>query len=255
MTKKIYDKKYFSLKALDVDTTTRSVKVAIAEMESKDRDGDIITKDAFNRTIKAKGPKGSNEIWHLLDHTPSSFSALSKFSELYVQDKYLIGVSKYKDSYAWREVAWPLYESGDFTQHSIGFRTVKSDQKSDYNEISEIELFEGSAVLWGANPNTPTMEVRKSLTFEEQQSELHSRIERLLKLVKSEDLFEEKKSLIEIEFRQIQQQLSDLKMTTQHVEKTPDPVIEEDGLLDVLKTFNNTLKTSGNGKRISTEGA
>ena len=247
--RKIYDKKYFSLKALDVDETTKSVKVAIAEMETKDRDGDIITPDAFNRTIKSKGPKGSNEVWHLLDHTPTSFSALSKFTELYTEGKYLVGISKYKDSFAWREVAWPLYAGGDFTQHSIGFRIVKEDPKKDYNEIQEIELFEGSAVLWGANPNTPTMEVRKSMTFADHQKELHSRMERLLKFIHSGHDFDEMKSLIEIEFRQIQQQLSDLKNTTQPVEKTLDSVKEDNGLLDVLQTFNETLKQTGNGQR------
>jgi phage head maturation protease len=246
---KTYEKKYFNLKTLDVDKTTRSVKIAIAETETKDHDGDIIVPEAFKRTIKAKGPTGSNEIWHLLDHTPTSFSALSKFSELYQEGKYIVGVSKFKDSFAWREVAWPLYESGDFTQHSIGFRTVRQEQKSDYNEIQELELFEGSAVLWGANSNTPTLGVNKSLTFEEQQTSLHSRLERLLKFIHSSQDMEERKSLIEIEFRQIQQQLSELKNATQPVEKTPDPVKDDNELLDVIKTFNKTLKETEHGSK------
>lgn len=279
-----YQKKYFNLKALDVDEKTKSVKVAIAEMETKDRDGDVIVPEAFNRTIKNKGPKGSNEIWHLLDHTPTSFSALSKFSELFVEGKHLVGVSKYKqDLFAWREVAWPLYVSGDFTQHSIGFSTVKAKKKDDYNEIQEIELWEGSAVLWGANPNTPTLGVTKSLkpeitcphcskdtknvesgmgyitcsncskTFSSQienYRELHSRIERLNKFIHSASDFEETKSLVQIEFKQIQQQLSDLENATQPVEKTPDSVEEKDDLLDVITTFNKTLKGQHGKERI-----
>lgn len=240
MSKSIYEKKVFNLKALDVDTSTRQVKVAIAEMESIDHDKDVIVPQAVERTIKNKGPKGSNEIWHLLDHTPNSFSALSKFKELYVEGKYLVGVSEYKDSFAWREVAWPLYESGDFTQHSIGFRTVKSARKDGYREIQEIELYEGSAVLWGANPNTPTMQVTKSMTFQEKQDDLHSKMERLLKFIHSAHDFEEKKSLIEIEFKQIQQLLSELQeTTTQTVEETPAPVSKDDSFLKqllILKT-------------------
>jgi uncharacterized protein len=253
--KQIYEKKILNLKALDVDSKTRQVKIAIAELESKDHDDDIIVPSAVERTIKNKGPKGSNEIWHLLDHTPTSFSALSKFKELYREGKYLVGVSEYKDSFAWREVAWPLYEGGDFTQHSIGFRTIKAEKKNGYREIQELELFEGSAVLWGANPNTPTMQVYKSLGFEEKKADLHSRMERLLKFIHSSHDFEEKKSLIEIEFKQIQQQLSDLQeQTTQPVEKTPDPVnVVDKELLDVLTTFNKQLKQTGeNGnKRIA----
>lgn len=283
MKARIYDKKYFNLKALDVDTSTRSVKIAIAEMETIDRDEDLINPIAFNRTVKNKGPKGSNEIWHLLDHTPTSFSALSKFSELYVDGKHLVGVSKYKDSFAWREVAWPLYESGDFTQHSIGFRTVKAEQRNGYKEIIEAELFEGSAVLWGANPNTPTHGVTKSLlkevdcphcnkqtkneesgmgyitctncnkTFSSQiieYRELHSRIERLNKFISSSSDFEETKSLVQIEFKQIQQHLSDLENTTQSVEKTPDPVVEKDkeSLVIANNNFKQLFKINDNGR-------
>lgn len=240
--KQIYQKKYFNLKALDVDTATRQVKVAIAQMEDIDHDGDVFTKSAFDRTIKAKGPQGTNEIWHLLDHTSTSFSALSKFKELYVEGKYLVGVSQYKDSFAWREVAWPLYESGDFSQHSVGFRTVKSENKSGYREIVEVELWEGSAVLWGANSDTPTQQVWKSMNYEEKKVDINSRMNRLVKFIQSNPDFEETKSLVEIEFKQIQQQLLELEQTTQIVEKTPDPVLKTKRSFnseDIIKLLNH----------------
>ena len=224
--KNIYEKKFFSMKALDVDTATKQVKVAIAQTEDIDRDEDVFADMAFDRTIKNKGPEGSNEIWHLLDHTPTSFSALSKFSEVYKEGKYVVGVSKYKDSFAWREVAWPLYESGDFTQHSVGFRTVKSEQKNGYRLITEVELWEGSAVLWGAQPDTPTMGITKGLTFVERSKDLQSRLNRLCKFIQSCQDIDDSKSLIEIEFKQIQQQIIDLENSTQPAEKAPDPEVK-----------------------------
>ncbi len=47
-----------------------------------------------------------------------------------------------------------LYEAGLINQHSIGFSTLKSDvnQKTGVRTITELKLYEGSAVLWGANP-------------------------------------------------------------------------------------------------------
>jgi len=224
--KNIYEKKYFSMKALDVDTTTKQVKVAIAQMEDIDRDKDVFATTAFDRTIKNKGPQGSNEIWHLLDHTPTSFSALSKFSEVFKEGKYIVGISKYKDSFAWREVAWPLYESGDFTQHSVGFRTVKSEQRNGFREITEVELWEGSAVLWGAQPDTPTIDVRKGMTVQEQSQGIQSRMQRLCKFINSSRDPEESKSLVEIEFKQIQQLIIDLENSTQPAEKAPDPEVK-----------------------------
>ena len=45
---------------LDVDEATKRVKIAIAAVEKLDRDGDVFDSKAFNRTIAAHGPKGSN---------------------------------------------------------------------------------------------------------------------------------------------------------------------------------------------------
>ena len=235
-----YQKKYFSCKTLDLDTKTKSVKIAIGETESIDLDGDLIVPTAALKSIKENGPQGSNEIWHLLDHTAKSFSALSKFSELMMEGKYIVGISKYKDSFAWREVAWPLYESGDFTQHSIGFQTIKKQEKSGYNEIQEIKLYEGSAVLWGANPHTPTLAVMKSLGINIQKDDLISRIERLskgLEAGKYED--ETHKSLIKLELLQIKQDVSEIVNSTKPEEKATLPEDIKEAMDYFIKNLKN----------------
>lgn len=148
---------------LDVDESTRRVKIAVATVEKLDRDGDVFDAKAFNRTIAAHGPKGSNEVWHLLDHRWGiREGALSKASELFMEGQYLVLISEYKNSFNWREVAWPLYTGGDITQHSVGFYTNTSEDKKDYRLITDVTLLEGSAVLWGAQSDTPTLEVVKN---------------------------------------------------------------------------------------------
>jgi len=161
--------KVYDLKALDVNTSKRSVKVAIAEMESVDRDGDVFEKSAFDKTIAERGPNGSNEIWHLVNHERKLESSLGKFQKLYKEGKYIVGENSYRDMFLWKEVAWPLYERGDITQHSVGFSVLNQQKGVDHNVITQVALWEGSAVLCGANPNTPTFEVVKS--FLEQKKE------------------------------------------------------------------------------------
>jgi phage head maturation protease len=217
-----YKRKYFNLKALDVDTKARKVKVAVAELESKDRDGDIILPTAVNRTIQERGPKGSNEIWHLLDHNKTSFSALSKPEEIFLEGKHLVFVSPYRDSFAWREVAWPLYEAGDFTQHSIGYSLVREQQKSDYNEIQELYLWEGSAVLWGANPHTPTLGIQKGQSLMEQKENIHDRLTRLMKNV-TKNVYGDDNSLLLLELKQLQQWYDDLEKSIHPAIKANDP--------------------------------
>lgn len=217
-----YQRKYFSLKALDVDTTKRRVKIAIAETETKDYDGDIIIPSAFTKSIKERGPKGTNEVWHLLDHDRSSFSALSKPTELGMEKSYLTMVSPYRDTFAWREVAWPLYEAGDFTQHSVGMEVIRQEKRRDYNEIQEVVLMEGSTVLWGANPNTPTMGVQKGRSLEDQKEDIHKRLNRIITAV-NKHVYGDDNSLLIIELKQLQAWYDDLKETTPPVEKTTEP--------------------------------
>lgn len=237
--KDVYKKKILDCKALDVDTVSKTVKIAIAETETKDRDGDMISPVAFNKTISERGPKGSNETWHLLDHTTTSFSALSKFSELNMEGKYLAGISKYKDSFAWREVAWPLYDSGDFNQHSIGYSVVKEQKMDSYNDLQELNLWEGSAVLWGANPNTPILAVQKSLGISE-KDDIISQLERLtkaIKLGKHED--ESHASLIILEIKRIQQHILNLQEKfTAPDQNSTQPNDEEKELLKSVQMLN-----------------
>jgi phage head maturation protease len=235
---KHFEKKIINCKALDIDTKKKSVKIAIGETESIDRDKDIIVPTAAVKTMKERGPEGTNEIWHLLDHTPKSFSALSKFSEMSMTGKYISGVSMYKDSFAWREVAWPLYESGDFTQHSIGFEVVKSQDRKGYREIQEITLYEGSAVLWGANPHTPTLAVMKSLGIDPAKDDLISRIERLAKGLKTGQYEDDShKSLIIIELQQIKQDVFDIVNSTEPELKATLP----DDIKDAFTIFKSQL--------------
>ena len=218
------EQKQFNLKALDVDTQTKSVKIAIAELESVDRDNDVFSPTAFDKTIKERGPMGTNEIWHMADHGWTLTSALSKFKELYKEGKYIVGVSEYRDTALWRDTVWPLYEAGDINQHSVGFRTVKYSTRPDgVREIIESALWEGSAVVHAANPYTPTFGVTKSALKPEQIESEIRRFDLLIKSIKS-GRFDEDNSLLLLELKRLQQFTIDLSNnSTVPEEKTTQP--------------------------------
>lgn len=234
------ERKTFDLKTLDVDAKTKSVKIAIAELESVDRDNDIFSLTAFDKTIQERGPAGTQEIWHMADHGYSLTSALSKFKELYRDGKYIVGVSEYRDTTLWRDTIWPLYEAGDINQHSVGFRTVKFSQRQDkVREITEAALWEGSAVLWGANPYTPTLGVTKSaLTNEQIETEI-KRYDLLIKSIKA-GRFDEDNSLLTLELKRLQQFTIDLTSTSTQPEKTTEPDSAKD-LIDIQTELTSTI--------------
>lgn len=205
---KEYIVKQLEAKALDVDTGTKQVKVVLSSMGNLDRDNDVIAPGAFTKTISERGPNGTNEIWHLVDHRASLQTALGKFKELYVENNQLIGVSQYKDTTLWNQI-WPLYEAGDINQHSIGFSIINSDYKQDgVRVITEVALWEGSSVLWGANPATPTLE----LQFDGKDSvTLAARVENLTKSLKAKNF---DKELFNIELLQLKDLLSEAEKAT-----------------------------------------
>lgn len=151
---------------IDVDTKTRRVKTAISETESKDLQNDVIAKDAYTKTISERGPKGQNLIWHLTDHYADTDHAINKFDNLEMEGNKLTGITTFPNTSKANDML-ELYNVGAINQHSVGFKTIRQEQmnkgeKDEYTLIKEIKLYEGSTVLWGANPNTPTLWVGKS---------------------------------------------------------------------------------------------
>lgn len=182
----------------DVDMSQGIVKTVWARFGNVDLDGDIILAEAVTKTIKERGPKGVKLIWSLTDHESELDHSIGKPSELYVEGDKLIAITKIVKTRCGIDTLL-LYEADCINQHSIGFATIKSDwqdQKQQVRVIKELKLYEGSAVLWAANPMTETLDVKQI----EQKS---LRVNLLEKALKSGKMTDETFSLMEIEIEQL----------------------------------------------------
>lgn len=239
-----FETKKITLKALDVDTTTRQVKIGFAQLQDIDTDNDVFDKSAFNKTIREQGPSGANRVWHLADHEAKLKSGFGKFKELGVDGIHVYGVSQYKDSYLWREIAWPLYESGDITEHSVGFSTNKSITGSRGERIiMDVTLWEGSSVIFGANADTPTMDVIKSMDKAAKIDHYDKKFTSLINAIKM-GKFEDDNSIMLIEIKQLQQAFYDLsKDSTTPVDAATEPEMraKTDAMIKELKEFTQKI--------------
>lgn len=242
MSNKLFATKDISEGILDVDANTRTVKAVWAAIGNKDYDGDIIAAGAFDRTIRERGPNGKKLIWSLVDHYSTTKHAFGKPKELYVEGNQLIAVTDIVMTDAGEDIL-KLYEAGCINQHSIGFSTIvdEYDRDTKTRTIKEVLLYEGSAVLWGANELTPTIDL-KSLTKPQQQKTIHDRLERLKSAIRNGSFTDETFSLLEIEFSQIQKALSEIEGTTK-VDETMKPPVDNK-LVEALKQLNNSFKTN-----------
>ena len=227
---------------MDVDTSTRRVKAVWSRMNNIDLDGDIIVPEAFTKTLSERGPVGKNLIYSLVDHQADMNNVIGKPEEIYVDGDMLVAVTPIVETQKGSDML-KLYEAGLINQHSIGFSTIKSnmgqDEKKDIRYITELKLYEGSAVLWGANPETPTLSV-KSQTKED----LNSRLEKLLKSFRNGKFTDETFALMEIQIKKIQTDLLALEIT-QSVQETIEPkqsVNNDEEILKAIKQFNKLFK-------------
>lgn len=151
---------YYGIK--DIDATGRTVQFYGSAFGNEDSDGDIIMPGAYTKTIKENGP-GSMQprIKQLFQH--DTYRIIGKFTELVEDQKGLLCTSvlaNTKDA----DDALALYEL-DLLEHSVGFNTVKSeDDKTDpenpVRRLTELKLWEVSAVTWGANADTPLVGIK-----------------------------------------------------------------------------------------------
>lgn len=145
----------------DVDEVKGIVTGYFSSFDVVDSDGDVITKGAFSKTIKEMGPTGSNRIKHLINHDINQMPA--KVLELHEDATGLTFVSK-AGTHTLGQDWLKMCMEGLYTEHSIGFKVVRN-QKGEFhgervNYITEIKLFEGSTVTWGANQFTPITGVK-----------------------------------------------------------------------------------------------
>lgn len=249
--KTYFEQKLISDSVRDVSENDRRVKVAISKMGNVDHDGDVIDQGAYTKTLTERGPKGANLIWHLTDHNPSLKSAVGKFSDIYTDGDYLVGITTIPNT-TWGNDVLEFYKSGHINQHSIGFRTIKAEAvKGDnpYNLIKEVFLYEGSAVLWGANPMTPTMSVGKSLTKEEIVTE-HEKLSRelnlLVKSLRDGRFTDEAFEFMDIRLAQINEALKCIITMeiepTQPVEEAVEPELDMSELQDEINNLIKSIK-------------
>jgi hypothetical protein len=129
----------------DVDTAGRIVTGYFSTFNFKDSDGDIILPGAFKKTIRERGPKGSNRIYHLYQHWTDNI-----LSQPHVLKEDKIGLyfeSKMPNTTLANDKL-ELYREGILKEHSIGFEIMseESDKEKKVNYIKAVRLWEGSAV-------------------------------------------------------------------------------------------------------------
>lgn len=209
----LYNFKSYGVKVLDCDENSRRVKVYLSAFGNIDSDRDRIIKGAFSKSINERGPASSSnrQIAFLRMHDWNK--QIGKWIELTEDDYGLLGVGQLGKSTQGTD-AMLDYQEGIIREHSIGFRYVvdkmKMNDADDCFDIFEVELWEGSAVTFGANSETLVLEVAKGLDKAPYLEKLNKEMDILLKSIRDGKGTDERQQAIEMGLRVIQSKYNQL---------------------------------------------
>jgi HK97 family phage prohead protease len=173
----------------DISSDKRQVAVYLAKFDNIDSDNDMIKKGAFTKSIQERGPDSPSNRkiaflrWHDWE------KPIGKFLTLEEDDFGLFAVSQLGTSQL-GEDAFRDYTDGIIREHSIGFQYIQDKMRwiddanapaQGYWMISELKLYEGSAVTFGANSETNVVDVMKSEDKVEKAVKISNEIDILIK--------------------------------------------------------------------------
>jgi uncharacterized protein len=183
----------------DVDTQSRIVTGYFAKFGNIDSDNDIIRSGAAKKSIQENGPKALKpRIKHLWQHDPTQ--PLST-PQVLKEDEYGIYFeSKIAPTTLGNDVL-TLYQEGVINEHSIGFNVIDAFNNDDnVRVITEIRLWEGSSVTWGANSDTPFVGFKSM----EDPNTYMKKLRAIKKILHGESISDETGYLLEIWLNQME---------------------------------------------------
>ncbi len=214
----------------DIDEKAGIVTGYFSIFGNKDSDNDVITKGAYKKTLS----ENYNRVKHLYQHDPFQPLAGVKNGALKVsEDSKGLYFESTISKTSWGRDAIQLYADGVVDEHSVGFQTVKATDKGGYREITEIKLWEGSTVTWGANDLARS---KSALDLEGVTKKMDSVIKSIRNgKYENEEIFDN----LEYYFKQLQQlfiNLTNKSQSSTQPELSVEPV-------EAIKSIDNFIKS------------
>jgi len=243
-----YKIKSQGLQIKDVDTNSRKVAMYLAHFNNVDSDNDVILRGAFTKSLQERGvDSSSNRKIAFLRHHDWKWQ-IGKFVELKEDENGLYAVGELGTSTLGNDALCD-YQDGVIREHSIGFRYIQDKlkwiedttmEKGGYWSVSEVALWEGSAVTFGANEMTPVLEIGKSENKVEFISKITSEMETIIKALGNKDRTDESLYSLEMRHKFLSSQLSEIaNISIQETDVKQNIITDvKQDLITELKSFD-----------------
>ena len=214
---------------IDADEKAGIIKGYGSYFGNKDSDNDVIAKGAYKKTIAENGDR----VKYLYQHDMNQ--PIGKMTELYEDDKGLVFVAEIAKTQLGNDVV-QLMKSGVITENSVGIMPIQKNNKGDYREITEVKLYEISAVTLAANDQAKILDVKGNVDVEK----LSKRYDNLSKLIRKGNISDEMGFAIEAEILKLKSLF--VEFTKPEIEITSPNVEIKNNDSEVYNYLINSLK-------------
>jgi len=214
---------------IDADEKAGIIKGYGSYFGNKDSDNDVITKGAYKKTIAENGDR----VKYLYQHDMNQ--PIGKMTELYEDDKGLVFVAEIAKTQLGNDVV-QLMKSGVITENSVGIMPIQKNNKGDYREITEVKLYEISAVTLAANDQAKILDVKGNIDVDK----LSKRYDNLSKLIRKGNISDEMGFAIEAEILKLKSLF--VEFTKPEIEITSPNVEIKNNDSEVYNYLINSLK-------------
>lgn len=258
-----------------VDEESRTIKAIGNTYYLIDSDGDMLVKGCSVKSINDRGPQSNAtaKIKFQSDHILNTKNAVGRFTvidERVIDNNTVLYFEGFIPDTRKGNDDLTNYKSGIYDNHSIGFRykvieiaDANSDdlnEQKNWNEfyplainpevadamgffwvVKEIELFEISVVSFGANKLTPYLGSKSKEENNKIKTDLLERVNELNAQLKSASESKEERKNIDLEFLQLKQIITDLKLEQPIKQTTPQ---------EPVNTITETIEESNTNQKL-----
>jgi HK97 family phage prohead protease len=232
----------FQLK--DMDLGAREVAMYVSKFDTIDSDNDMIVQGAFAKSLAERGPQasGNRQIAFLRHHDwEKQIGVPVKMEE---DSNGLFVVAKLGRSTDGQD-ALEDYKDGIIREHSIGFKYISdkiefiedtSMDSGGFWKISELALWEFSAVTFGANQYTGVVDVAKGQEREDMALKLNKEIQLVTKSILNGKGTDERLYNLEMRLKFLNARMLDMALITEPSIKTHSA--EQETIGDIKGAFD-----------------
>ena len=220
----------------DLDEKSGIVKGYGSVFNNIDADGDIISKGAYKKTIAENGKRVKYLYQHKMD------MPLGKMINLYVDDKGLLFEAQIPKTQLGNDVM-ELMKAGVITENSVGIMPLQKEGCPDgmdncYRKLTEVKLYEISAVTLAANDEAMILDVKGNFDKEK----VLNRYDNLVKLIRKGDISDNLGYAIEAELIKLKSIFNDKATLPTDIEVTEPTTIKGDNS-DIYNYLFNKLNS------------